>query len=50
MTPVYVQSTERQDMALLNVLVAGYRVDALVAQQLKNGHRQRIPVPDARRR
>ena len=32
-TPVYVQSTQGQ--ALLNVLVAGYRVDALVAQQLK---------------
>jgi len=32
-TPVYVQSTRGQD--LLNVLVAGYHVDALVAQQLK---------------
>src|SRR6266581_805104 len=32
-TPVYVQSTRGQD--LLNVLVAGYRVDALVAQRLK---------------
>jgi len=33
-TPVYVQSTGGQDL-LLNVLVAGFRVDALVAQQLK---------------
>jgi hypothetical protein len=33
-TPVYVQSAHRQDV-LINVLVAGYRVDALVAQQLK---------------
>jgi signal transduction histidine kinase len=32
-TPVYVQSTGGQ--SLLNVLVAGYQVDALVAQQLK---------------
>jgi signal transduction histidine kinase len=33
-TPVYVQSTGGQDL-LLNVLVAGFRVDAVVAQQLK---------------
>ena len=33
-TPVYVQSTRGQNV-LINVLVAGYRVDALVAQQLK---------------
>jgi len=33
-TPVYVQSTFGQNY-LINVLVAGYRVDALVAQQLK---------------
>ena len=33
-TPVYVQSTRGQDL-LINVLVAGYHVDALVAQQLK---------------
>src|SRR5207247_528067 len=33
-TPVYVDSTQGQ--GLLNVLVAGYRVDALVAQQLKD--------------
>jgi signal transduction histidine kinase len=33
-TPVYVQSAHGQDL-LINVLVAGYRVDALVAQQLK---------------
>ena len=33
-TPVYVQSAHGQNY-LLNVLVAGYRVDALVAQQLK---------------
>jgi signal transduction histidine kinase len=33
-TPVYVQSTPGQDL-LLNVLVAGFRVDAVVAQQLK---------------
>jgi signal transduction histidine kinase len=32
-TPVYVQSTREPD--LINVLVAGYRVDALVAQRLK---------------
>src|SRR5438132_5377965 len=32
-TPVYVQSNRGQD--LLNVLVAGYQVDALVAQRLK---------------
>ncbi|PWU06661.1 MAG: hypothetical protein C5B51_11885 [Terriglobia bacterium] len=32
-TPVYVDSTEGQ--ALLNVLVAGYHVDALVAQRLQ---------------
>ena len=32
-TPLYVDSTHGQ--ALQNVLVAGYRVDALVAQQLK---------------
>jgi signal transduction histidine kinase len=34
-TPVYVQSTRRQELELLAVLVAGFRVDALVAQQLK---------------
>jgi signal transduction histidine kinase len=34
-TPVYVQSAERQDLELLGVLVAGFRADALVAQQLK---------------
>jgi len=34
-TPVYVQSTHGQN-SLINVLVAGYRVDALVAQQLKD--------------
>jgi signal transduction histidine kinase len=34
-TPVYVQSTPGQDL-LLNVLVAGFRVDAVVAQQLKS--------------
>jgi len=33
-TPVYVQSATGQDL-LINVLVAGYHVDALVAQQLK---------------
>jgi len=33
-TPVYVQSTPGQDL-LLNVLVAGFHVDAVVAQQLK---------------
>jgi signal transduction histidine kinase len=33
-TPVYVQSAHGQN-SLINVLVAGYRVDALVAQQLK---------------
>lgn len=33
-TPVYVQSTTGQDL-LINALVAGYHVDALVAQQLK---------------
>jgi signal transduction histidine kinase len=33
-TPVYVQSAHAQN-SLINVLVAGYRVDALVAQQLK---------------
>ena len=33
MTPVYVQSEDGQD--LLNVLVAGERVDAIVAQRLK---------------
>jgi signal transduction histidine kinase len=33
-TPVYVQSGGGQDL-LLNVLVAGFRVDAVVAQQLK---------------
>jgi signal transduction histidine kinase len=32
-TPVYVQSTPGQDL-LLNVLVAGFRVDAVVAQEL----------------
>jgi signal transduction histidine kinase len=34
-TPVYVQSTRRQEFELLGVLVAGFRADALVAQQLK---------------
>jgi signal transduction histidine kinase len=34
-TPVYVQSIRRQDLELLGVLVAGFRVDALVAQQLE---------------
>jgi signal transduction histidine kinase len=34
-TPIYVQSSGR-DQALINVLVAGYRVDALVAGRLKN--------------
>jgi signal transduction histidine kinase len=34
-TPVYVQSTPGQEL-LINVLVAGYHVDALVAQQLKD--------------
>jgi signal transduction histidine kinase len=34
-TPVYVQSARRQDLELLAVLVAGFRADALVAQQLK---------------
>jgi signal transduction histidine kinase len=33
-TPVYVQSAPGQEL-LINVLVAGYHVDALVAQQLK---------------
>ena len=33
-TPVYVQSSGGQDL-LLNVLVAGFRVDPVVAQQLK---------------
>jgi signal transduction histidine kinase len=33
-TPIYVQSTPGQDL-LLNVLVAGFHVDAVVAQQLK---------------
>ena len=33
-TPVYVQST-RQDKALITVLVAGFEVDAVVAQRLK---------------
>ncbi|HMC57728.1 MAG TPA: ATP-binding protein [Candidatus Solibacter sp.] len=33
-TPVYVQSAAGQDL-LINVLVAGYHVDALVAQRLK---------------
>jgi signal transduction histidine kinase len=34
-TPVYVQSAQGQN-SLINVLVAGYRVDALVAQELKD--------------
>ena len=34
-TPVYVQAVRSQDQELLDVLVAGYRVDALVAQKLK---------------
>ena len=34
-TPVYVQSS-RQDKALITVLVAGFHVDALVAQRLKD--------------
>ena len=34
LTPVYVQSTEGEQ--LRNVLLAGYRVDALVAKQLQN--------------
>jgi len=34
-TPVYVQSTAGQDL-LINVLVAGYHVDTLVAKQLKD--------------
>ena len=34
-TPVYVQSASSQEQELLDVLVAGFRVDALVAQQLK---------------
>ena len=34
-TPVYVQSTRRQEFELLGVLVTGFRADALVAQQLK---------------
>ncbi len=34
-TPVYVQSAPGQN-SLIDVLVAGYRVDALVAQQLKD--------------
>jgi signal transduction histidine kinase len=34
-TPIYVQSSGR-DQALINVLVAGYRVDALVAGRLKD--------------
>jgi signal transduction histidine kinase len=34
-TPVYVQSTNGQEDLLLNVLVAGFHVDAMVAQQLK---------------
>jgi len=34
-TPIYVQSSGR-DQALINVLVAGYRVDALVAGGLKD--------------
>ncbi|HKA01189.1 MAG TPA: ATP-binding protein [Candidatus Solibacter sp.] len=34
-TPVYVQSTPGQEL-LLNVLVAGFHVDAVVAQQLKS--------------
>jgi len=37
-TPVYVQSSTR-DKALITVLVAGFEVDALVAQQLKQDTR-----------
>jgi signal transduction histidine kinase len=40
-TPVYVQSAQGPD-ALINVLVAGYRVDALVAQQLKEATNSEI--------
>ena len=47
-TPVYVQSAQGPD-ALINVLVAGYRVDALVAQQLKEATNSEILflTPDA---
>src|SRR5215510_8946854 len=40
-TPVYVQSSHGQPV-LINVLVAGYRVDALVAQQLKEATNSEI--------
>jgi signal transduction histidine kinase len=48
-TPVYVQSGRRQDLELLGVLVAGFRADALVAQQLKQatGSEFLFQTPDA---
>ena len=48
-TPVYVQSVHRQDLELLGVLVAGFRADALVAQQLKQatGSEFLFQTPDA---
>jgi signal transduction histidine kinase len=48
-TPVYVQSVRRQDLELLGVLVAGFRADALVAQQLKQatGSEFLFKTPDA---
>jgi len=48
-TPVYVQSVRRQDLELLGVLVAGFRADALVAQQLKQatGSEFLFQTPDA---
>jgi signal transduction histidine kinase len=48
-TPVYVQSVRRQDLELLGVLVAGFRADALVAQQLKQatGSEFLFETPDA---
>lgn len=48
-TPVYVQSVQRQDLELLGVLVAGFRADVLVAQQLKQatGSEFLFRTPDA---
>jgi len=48
-TPVYVQSVRRQDLELLGVLVAGFRADVLVAQQLKQatGSEFLFRTPDA---
>ena len=46
-TPVYVDSTE--EAALLNVLVAGYHVDAIVAQGLKENTNSEFLFCHARR-